>query len=397
MQRSRRRALAALGLSSVGLVGLRCGIPRWLRRDEPQPLTPDEQAFVDERMQGVDTSRLWDVHCHLVGRGVGSDCRVSDELTSRFHPWKNLQFDVYAAAAGLAVDEHTPDSHYVDRLVRMQQLTNPDGRLVLLAFDRFVDEDGNEDAARSELFTSNQYSHDVAKAHPQEFVAGCSVHPYRRDAVDRLQQAAAAGARICKWLPNAMGIDPASPRCVPFYAALKELGMPLLTHTGDESAVDARDMNAWGDPQRLQPALRMGVHVVAAHVATTGVCGDVACVQSVLDLMRAHANLWADLSAVTQTNRMQHLPLLLEAGDVHPRLLHGSDYPLPAIDPLISTRQLVRAELLDATDRAWCNRIFDKNPLLFDLVLKRCLRTHNGARFSNACFETVRLWEAASA
>ena len=35
-----------------------------------------------------------------------------------------------------------------------------------------------------------------------------------------------------------MGIDPADPRCDPFYAAMKELGLVLLSHAGDEKASD---------------------------------------------------------------------------------------------------------------------------------------------------------------
>jgi uncharacterized protein len=379
------------------MVGLRCGVPVMLRRGEPQPLDDEETAFVTTIMAGVRMERLWDVHCHLVGRGIGSDCAVSEELTSSLHLWKNLQFDVYAAAAGLAVDDSTPDSFYVQRLAELQRLTNPHGRLVLIAFDRFVDDGGVERPEHSELFTSNAYAAAVTHAHPDRFVAGCSVHPYRVDAIDRLNQAAAGGAKLCKWLPNAMGIDPSHRRCVPFFEALRTLGMPLLTHTGDESAVDARDSNALGDPRLLQVALEQGVQVVAAHAATTGLCDEDSCTSVVLAMMERYPNLWADLSAITQRNRMEHLTTLLSRTDLHPRFLHGSDYPLPAIDPLISTGALVRADLLDANDRVMCNRIFDKNPLLFDIALKRCLRhPSTGQRFSDLCFETTRLWQTST-
>ena len=64
----------------------------------------------------------------------------------------------------------------------------------------------------------------------------CSVHPYREDALEALRSAASQGARAVKWLPPAMGMDPSSPRCDPFYQEMQRLDLPLLTHGGDELA-----------------------------------------------------------------------------------------------------------------------------------------------------------------
>jgi hypothetical protein len=44
--------------------------------------------------------------------------------------------------------------------------------------------------------------------------------------------------------------------------------------------------------------------------------------------------LFADISALTQRNRsVEMLRLLIERSEWHPRLLNGSDYPLPGIVP----------------------------------------------------------------
>ena len=59
---------------------------------------------------------------------------------------------------------------------------------------------------------------------------------------------------------------------------------------------------------------------------------------------------------------------------LHPRLVNGSDYPLPAIDPVIRTGQLVEEGFLSARERPWINEIYDYNPITFDFVLKRRLR-----------------------
>jgi uncharacterized protein len=108
-------------------------------------------------------------------------------------------------------------------------------------------------------------------------------------------------------------------------------------------------------------------------------------------------HLFADISAVSQFNRASGaLATLLRAQDLHPRFLNGSDYPLPAIDPLVSTRYLVAGDFLSSDDRLMVNRVFAHNPLLFDYVLKRKVRLVEGNttyRFDKRVFETAWLFE----
>ncbi len=400
---NRRRALGLLGTSTLALAGLRCGLPRMLQHRPPQSLPPDLDAWAQSKFDDVDRAAVWDVHCHLVGRGIGSGCSVSPEMVSRLHPWKNFQFDLYAAAAGLSADDGVADAAYLDRLLDLHRLANPAGRLVLLAFDQYVDDEGQEVAGKSELFTPNDYVIEEGARHSDVVVPGCSVHPYRKDAIARLERALDGGCRAVKWLPNAMNIDPSSSRCDPFFAVLARRNIPLISHTGDEAAVDARDLQSFGHPRRLERALEQGVIVVAAHVATTGVCGAGSCFDELLQMLdapRFRETLFADVSAVPQWNRAAHLPTLLRRRDLHERLLFGTDYPLPAIDPLISTRYLCQMDLLDPADRDRCNEVFPRNPLLFDYLLKRCLRVVDGDgtvhRFAPIVFQTRRVFERAS-
>ena len=67
--------------------------------------------------------------------------------------------------------------------------------------------------------------------------------------------AAGHGARAVKWLPPAMGIDPASARCDRFYAAAARLGLALLTHAGEEKAVHGAAEHGFGNPLKLRRAL----------------------------------------------------------------------------------------------------------------------------------------------
>ena len=80
---------------------------------------------------------------------------------------------------------------------------------------------------------------------------------------------------------------------------------------------------------------------------------------------------------------------MLEHPEIFPRLVFGSDYPIPALGGrIIGTRpqplallhggafrpQLVAAGLLTDKQAEALNEVFDYNPLLFDLVLKLTVR-----------------------
>ena len=85
--------------------------------------------------------------------------------------------------------------------------------------------------------------------------------------------------------------------------------------------------------------------------------------------------LFGEISAMLQFNRMpEPVTKLLERQDLHPRLVNGSDYPLPAINSLIWTRSMARDGFITAEERQSLNEIYDYNPLLFDFVLKRTMR-----------------------
>ena len=72
------------------------------------------------------------------------------------------------------------------------------------------------------------------------FAPTISVHPYRPDALQELEKWAKRGARFVKWLPNAQGMNAADERCDDYYRLMKQYGMTLLTHAGEEQAVATR-------------------------------------------------------------------------------------------------------------------------------------------------------------
>jgi hypothetical protein len=91
---------------------------------------------------------------------------------------------------------------------------------------------------------------------------------------------------------------------------------------------------------------------------------------------------------MTQVNRAgPALARVVENEAWHARLLNGSDYPLPGVMPIFSVDYLVSLKLLEASAAPVLREVRTHNPLLFDFVLKRHLRSGNRA-LSKGVFET---------
>jgi hypothetical protein len=106
--------------------------------------------------------------------------------------------------------------------------------------------------------------------YPDYFVPAVSVHPYKKDAAKELEKWAIRGARLIKWLLNSMGIDPSNKIIRPYYQVMKKYNMTLLSHTGEEKAVDAEEYQKWGNPLHFRYPLDLGVRVVILHCASLG-------------------------------------------------------------------------------------------------------------------------------
>ena len=273
------------------------------------------------------------------------------------------------------------------------------GRYHLLAFDKNHDDDGNVDLERTPFFVPNEYVFSLVDQRKDLFVPTASIHPYRKDAVEALNKAFEAGARFVKWLPNSMGIDPADPRCDPFYERMSELNMILLSHAGDEFAVEANESQDLGNPLRLRRPLDKGVRVVVAHCASLGEGKDLdkpengkvnnfALFLRLMEDPRYDGLVFGEISAVAQANRLPGpLTELLEREELHQRLVNGSDYPLPAVNVVLRTGDLLDGGFITDEEREALNEIYDYNPLLFDFVLKRVIRhPETGQRFAPSVF-----------
>jgi predicted TIM-barrel fold metal-dependent hydrolase len=309
-----------------------------------------KRAFDD-----VDASRLVDYHTHVAGLGSsGSGAFVNPKMLTWRHPFHRFKFKVYVSAGGVN-DEEQADKQIVERLVRLVINIEGHGKYRLLAFDKNYSRDGVENLAKTEFYVANDYIFTLANRYPDLFEPVLSVNPYRADALAELERGAERGARMVKWLPNAMGIDPSDELCDPFYQKMKELGLVLLSHGGEEKAVEAEEDQRLGNPLLLRRALEHGVKVIIAHCAGLGDNEDIDDPKRrrrrnfdlflrLMDEKRYEGLLFADMSAMTQYNRAgAPLHTILAREDLHERLVNGSDYPLPAINFLIQTGALVNA------------------------------------------------------
>lgn len=358
----------------------------------PLPRRLASHELVQAAWSGIDPAQVWDAHAHLVGTGdAGSGIVVNPAMESLLSPAQYAR-RLFFLNAGCAHDARdSVDRAYVERLHNLLD-GMPGSKLVLFAFDRTHAENGEQDPEHTAFYVPNDYARDMARAHPRYFEWAASIHPYAPGAVARLEQAKREGARAVKWLPAAMGIDPASSRCDRFYEALKNLDVPLITHAGEEKAVLGRDAHDYGNPLRLRRALEAGVRVVVAHCASLGSDRDLdrgpngpyvesfSLFMRLMNDRRWNGLLFGDISAVTQINRAgPALRRIVEEESWHPRLLNGSDYPLPGVMPLFSVDYLVAEKLLEEKAAPVLTEIRRHNPLLFDFVLKRALRSRGRA------------------
>ncbi len=311
----------------------------------------------------VPKTTIIDIHCHTAGIGAGgSGCFISPAMR------KSLRYKFFIKAFGVTQGEleQQGDRLIMERLSRSLTASRAVEKAVVLAMDGIIGPDGELDRARTEIYIPTDFLVRELASFPN-LLFGASINPYRRDAIQRLEQAVAGGAVLLKWLPSIQHIDPADGRLIPFYLKLKELGLPLLTHTGsEESFTWKRDELA--DPLRLRLPLSLGVTVIAAHAASNGRNGGEDNFRRLLPLFDEFPNLYADISSLTQANRLGHLPRLLRHRHLHGRLLYGTDMPITntgITSPWFHAYRLPPHRLLQVLN--------EMNPWDRDVALKRSL------------------------
>jgi len=203
---------------------------------------------------------------------------------------------------------------------------------VVLAFDAVYTPEGQFDAANTHLYVTNDYVLELCRRHGNMRL-GCSVHPYRKDAVAEIQRCVQAGAVLLKWLPLVQNFNPADPRCFPVYEALAHYKLPLLSHTGGERSLPYLNISA-ADPALLEPALQRGVRVIAAHCGTKSAAVDTDFLPTFVRMALQHEHFYGDTAGLNLPNRWYAWKTLLANSALQSKLLHGSDWPILSLPPL---------------------------------------------------------------
>lgn len=320
---------------------------------------------VDDSLPSGSEGGYLDMHVHTAGIGAGgSGAFVNREMQ------ENFRFSVYLVAFGVDLEEleSRGDAIVIERISAQVAASRRVEKAVILALDGVVDADGKLDREATQVYVPNDFVARETRRHGN-LCFGASVNPYRHDALARLREVRAQGAMLVKWIPNTMRIDPADPAIAPFYEELVALDLPLLSHAGQERSF-ASASDKFGDPERLALPLSIGVTVIAAHIGTTGASEGEDNFERILPMFERYSNLYADISSLTQVNRLGFLGKALAVPGLDARLVYGTDWPLQFF-PLVSP--YFHLDRVGAPAAKSVARI--DNPWDRDLALKEALGT----------------------
>jgi uncharacterized protein len=265
-----------------------------------------------------------DVHVHLAGVGTqGSGCWMSPAFRRRptFLGLRAL-FGITERQMQASVDQDW--AALVSGLTGSSELDY----VVALGFDGVYDRSGDIDRARSQMIVPERWVFDVCERYAN-LLPGPSINPYRRGAVDALEEAIERGAVLIKWLPIVQGFDPASRRGRPFLERLAASGVPLLVHAGSGEATFATVDPNVGHLCDLEPALELGVTVICAHSAAPILFSrHENQIPLLRRMLKRYPNLWVDNSGLANPSRFRHLPRFAADPVIRDRTLHGSDFPV---------------------------------------------------------------------
>ncbi|APJ02745.1 amidohydrolase family protein [Silvanigrella aquatica] len=303
---------------------------------------------------------LIDFHVHLAGSGCNQSGIV---LGSRFQ--KRPTFYFLKKSQKITADQMINDIDllWIKRISNLVKESGTISKAVTLCFDAVYDEKGKIQLDLIQLYVPNEWGAEAVSQFPSTLLHGASIHPYRQDALQELEKAAKRGAFLIKWLPSAMGIDPESNLCLPFFEALKHYKIPLLSHTDREYtfAEPRKDWLKFNHIQKLKKALELGVVVIAAHGGTPSQMTEAH------ELAGKFENFFLDTSGLFNPSRVRSsLQLFKNAQEniLSHRLLFATDWPVPAF-PLF---------LIDKLGISSYKSISNiKNPFIKDLKIKELL------------------------
>jgi mannonate dehydratase len=349
---SRRAVLGLLGGGAAALGGARWLLPLSQR---PRPRAQRggtsrarPRALVRAAFDGVVAARVWDSHAPPRGpRQGGTGADIDPEMRSHLHPWKRLQFDVYMAAPACRTSTAT-DEQFLEACWPCTR-REPAGKLLLLAFEP---RRGRGAARRSPALPVLRAGRVRAvhrrAASPTSWPARRCI-PTARTRWRAWRRPPRAGRAPSSGSRTARASIPPRPAATRFLRPPLSPRPGLISHTGSSARSTRRRTRSSGTRCACAARSSGACASCAAHLrdpragraTSTGpsAAPSPGSTSSCASPGARHRGApLGDLSAVTQVNRSAEAAAhLLTAGDLHPRLVNGSDYPLPSIDLLIST------------------------------------------------------------
>lgn len=302
------------------------------------------------------------MHVHVVGNGSGgTGCWYRPKGFTRL----GAPFLVRAVGLPQSALKGDLDRLYAERLVSLVRDSSLDAVVILAQEDPYR-ENGERIEGQSSFYVPNSYVLDLGRRFP-ELLPAVSIHPARRDALEELERCLAGGAVMLKCLPNCQNIDWNDRRYTAFLERMAAAKLPLLAHTGSERTMPVLAPQL-SSPRMLTRALEIGVTCVAAHCGTGTIALDPDYLGIFVEMARRFPNLYGDNSALAGLNfrfRPSARRRLLEPW-LAPRILHGSDLPVPS-----SGAVMAAFGMMPWRDH-WRTRAI-ANPLERDVALKRAL------------------------
>ena len=259
--------------------------------------------------------------------------RLFDRFSVRFFA-KRLGVEVEALRA-------QPYAAYVEAMARALRESRHVERACVFGVDSRFDEQGRELDRDRTVCAMTEDVLEIAARHADVFIPFLSVNPRRADALERLDAYVERGCRGAKFLQNYWGVDLNDERLVPYYGRLRTHGIPLIVHIGSEYTIHSD--RRYENTDMLELPLACGVKVIAAHMGLGRIEHRLRFWRNLsrnprfydadyfrlLGRLEAHDNLYADISAILVPMRARALRHLSEQRALHPKILFGTDYPVP--------------------------------------------------------------------
>lgn len=298
-----------------------------------------------------------DLHVHLAGMGGGeAGCFVSPKMR------RSLTFIALKRALKIDTrDEAAATRTFAKRIADAIDGSTELDYAAVFAMDGVYDGAGELLPADSHMYVPNSWVFEVCKQSPK-LLPVISVNPMRKDAIEELHRWG-ENAIALKWLGPLQKFDASEARHDRFHDAVKELGLPIIAHSGCEHTFPNMAQRL-GDPKLYEGIAKRGIPIVFSHCGTGSFMHPGHDYSAEFEEMLArYDNVYGDTSAFCSLVRRNQVKRFAASRYIH-KIFHGSDWPIPS------------TSIVFLPDLGF-NRVFglekDRHPLDRDVRTKRAM------------------------